>query len=199
MLPLRHEEPFTPFAAWLADAVASEPDVPDAMQVATVGPDGRPSLRTVLLKGHGPEGFVFYTNLGSRKAVQLTETGHAALLLHWKSLQRQVIAEGPAEPVTDAEADAYWATRPRGSQLGAWASRQSAPLEGRDQLLARVEEVRRRFPEGAPLPRPPFWGGFRVRPLRVEFWQGLPDRLHDRCVFERPTPDAPWTRRRLNP
>lgn len=175
-------DPWAAFARWMAEASVSEPDVPDAMQLATVGPDGRPALRTVLLRGHGPDGMVFYTNLGSRKAGHLLADGRAAALLHWKSLQRQVIAEGPVGPVTDAEADAYWATRPRGSQLGGWASRQSQPLPDRRELDARVAEFDARF-AGGPVPRPPFWSGFRLRPDRIELWQGRPDRLHDRHLY----------------
>lgn len=175
-------DPWAALARWMDEAVASEPDVPEAMQLATVGPDGRPALRTVLLRGHGPDGLVFYTNLGSRKARHLLANGRAAALLHWKSLQRQVIAEGSVAPVTDAEADAYWATRPRGSQLGGWASRQSEPLARRGDLDARIAELDARF-EGTPVPRPPFWGGFRLRPDRIELWQGRPDRLHDRHLY----------------
>lgn len=196
MSPFDYDEPFTPFAAWFAEASATEPDVPDAVQLATVGPDGRPSLRTVLHKDHGPEGFVFYTNLGSRKAREIAHQPEVAMLWHWKSLQRQVIVEGRAEPVPPQEADAYWATRPRGSQLGAWASRQGSHLAAREELALRLAAVTQRFAEG-PVPRPEFWSGFRVRPRRVEFWQGLPDRLHDRCAFE-VTPGG-WARVRIAP
>jgi len=196
MRPFDHTEPFSPFTIWFADARASEPDVPDAMQVATVGADGRPSLRSVLLKGFDEDGFVFYTNLGSRKAREIAGNPNVALLFHWKSLQRQVIVEGRAEPVAPEEADAYWATRPRGSQLGAWASRQGAAIASRDELTARLTRVSERFADG-PVPRPEFWSGFRVRPRRVEFWQGLADRLHDRCAFE--ATDDGWTRVRVSP
>lgn len=196
MSPFEHAEPFAPFAAWFTDARAAEPDVPDAVQLATVGADGRPSLRTVLLKGFDADGFVFYTNLGSRKAREIAANPHVAMLWHWKSLQRQVIVEGRAEPVAPEEADAYWATRPRGSQLGAWASRQGRALSDRDELAARLAAVEARF-AGGPVPRPPFWSGFRVRPHRVEFWQGLPDRLHDRCAFE--ATDGGWARVRVSP
>lgn len=189
-------EPFEPLAAWIRDAIAAEPDVPDAMQVASVGPDGRPSLRTVLLKHHGPDGLVFYTNLGSRKGAELTAHPHVALLLHWKSLQRQLIAEGPVEPVSSADADAYWASRPRGSQIGGWASLQSQPLPARAVLEARVAEIETRYAD-RPVPRPPHWSGFRCRPTRVEFWQGRPDRLHERVVYT--LADGRWTRGALFP
>lgn len=197
MLPFHCTEPFNPLAAWMREAIEAEPRVPDAMQVASVDTDGRPSLRTVLLKAWGADGLVFYTNLGSRKAAQLDARPSCAVLLHWKSLERQVIAEGAVSRVSDVEADAYWATRPRGSQLGAWASHQSAPLASRDDLNAQLDAVMARFPDGV-VPRPPFWGGYRLRPTRVEFWQGRADRLHDRCVFELHD-DETWRRGLLQP
>lgn len=172
------------FAGWYADAVAHEPDVPDAMQLATVDADGRPSLRTVLMKDHGPGGLTFYTNLGSRKSTSLLATPHATVLFHWKSLQRQAIVEGDVAPVEDGEADAYWSTRPRGSQLGGWASRQSRPQPSREDLLTRIAAVEARF-HGLAIPRPPHWSGFRLVPHRVELWQGKPDRLHERRVWRR--------------
>ena len=189
-------DPWAALAAWMTDAAAHEPRVPDAMQVATVGPDGRPSIRTVLLKSHAPDGLVFYTNLGSRKATELASNASAAVLLHWKTLERQVIAEGTVRLVSDAEADAYWASRDRGSQVGAWASRQSHPVASREQLQARVAESADRF-EGAPVPRPAFWSGYRLIPERFEFWQGRPDRLHDRMVVARQ--GGEWVQTRLNP
>lgn len=189
-------DPWAALASWMSDATASEPRVPDAMQLATVGADARPSIRTVLLKSHGPEGLIFYTNLGSRKARELEQNPCAAVLLHWKTLERQVIAEGRVEPVSDADADAYWATRDRGSQLGAWASEQSRPVPDRATLEARVVDMDRRF-EGAPVPRPEFWSGLCLVPERFEFWQGRPDRLHDRFELRKLGDD--WVASRLNP
>lgn len=175
-------DPFEAFATWYAEAERSEARVPDAVQLATVSADGRPHLRTVLLKSFGRDGFVFYTNLESRKGRDLQQTPDVALLLHWKSRERQVVVDGRARPVSDAEADAYFATRPRGSQLGAWASDQSRPLADRATLEARMDAAAARF-EGLPVPRPPHWSGFRVTPRRIEFWQGRADRLHERTVW----------------
>jgi pyridoxamine 5'-phosphate oxidase len=188
-------EPLVPFARWLEDAWKGEPNA-HAMTLATVAGDGRPSLRAVLLKGFDERGFVFYTNLESRKARELDAHPYAALCFHWKSLARQVRIEGPAEAVAGEEADAYFATRPRDSQLGAWASDQSRVLESRAVLEARLEEFTRRF-EGVIVERPAFWSGFRVVPERVEFWQERPSRLHDRLLFMR-TGDG-WRRQRLYP
>ena len=181
MLPLPADA-LAAFDAWYAQAKHSEPRVPDAMQVATVDAGGRPTVRTVLLKEHDARGFVFYTNLGSRKASSLHDAPHVAAVFHWKSLERQVVIDGVAEPVGDQDADEYFASRPRGSQLGAWASRQSAPLTDRDELDRRLAEVSTRFGDG-PVPRPPFWSGYLVRPTRLELWQGRADRLHERRVF----------------
>lgn len=178
------------FDAWFREAQAAEPRVPEAMQLATVSSTGRPALRTVLLKDVSADGFVFYTNLHSRKGRHLADDPHAALLFHWKSLERQAIAEGAVVPVTDAEADAYFASRPRGSQLGAWASDQSAPLASREVLTDRLAEITTRF-EGQDVPRPPHWSGFRVVPNRLELWQGREDRLHERRVWE--IVDGGWT------
>ncbi|MES2137664.1 MAG: pyridoxamine 5'-phosphate oxidase [Pseudomonadota bacterium] len=178
------DDPFALFDTWFAEARSSEPNDPEAMALATVDPNGRPSARMVLLKGHGPEGFVFYTNEQSRKGAELAATGHAALLFHWKSLRRQVRIEGSVERVPAEDADAYFASRARDSQLGAWASDQSRPLDSRESFEARFEEVRRRY-EGKDVPRPPHWGGYRVVPDRIEFWLDRPHRLHERRLFTR--------------
>jgi pyridoxamine 5'-phosphate oxidase len=175
-------DPFQLFADWFAEARESEPNDPDAMALATSTPDGRPSVRMVLLKGHGPEGFTFYTNLDSRKGAEIAANARAALLFHWKTLRRQVRIEGPVAPVRDAEADAYFDTRSRDSQLGAWASWQSRPLDARATFEKRYEEMVRRF-EGGTVPRPPRWSGFRVTPELLEFWSDRPHRLHERRVF----------------
>lgn len=176
-------DPFQLFAEWLEEARASEPNDPEAVALATAVPDGRPSVRMVLLKGHGPDGFVFYTNLDSRKAAELAANPHAALLFHWKSLRRQVRIEGTIEPASNSEANAYFATRARDSQLGAWASYQSRPLDKRETFDRRYEEMKRKF-EGQDVPRPPRWGGFRLKPEAFEFWSDRPHRLHERRVFK---------------
>ena len=178
------DDPIALFDAWFAEAKASEPNDPDAMALATATPDGRPSVRMVLLKGHGPDGFVFYTNFEGRKAGDLLANPHAALMFHWKSMRRQIRIEGPVETVDDAAADAYFATRSRDSQLGAWASDQSRALPSRDVFMARYADAVSRF-EGGPVPRPPHWSGFRVVPDRIEFWQDREHRLHERRLFER--------------
>jgi len=175
-------EPFALFDAWLQEARASEPSDPEAMALATATPEGRPSVRAVLLKGHGPEGFVFYTNYGSRKAQEIAANPNVALLFHWKSLRRQVRIEGVAHEVDPSEADAYFATRSRESQIGAWASDQSRPLPDRALFEARYEESKRKF-EGMAVPRPPYWSGYRVVPERIEFWSDRPHRLHERRLF----------------
>jgi pyridoxamine 5'-phosphate oxidase len=172
--------PFTRFGEWLSAAEASEPNDPNAMAVATVGPDGAPSLRVVLLKAWDERGFVFYTNLDSQKGRELAANPHVHLNFHWKSLGRQVRIGGTAALVTDAEADAYFATRPRDSQLGAWASLQSQPLADRATFEARIAEVAARFP--GDVPRPPRWSGWRVTPQRIEFWQAHEARWHERDV-----------------
>jgi pyridoxamine 5'-phosphate oxidase len=177
-----HTDPYDLFDAWMIEAEASEPNDPNAMALATVDGRGQPSVRMVLLKGRDATGFVFYTNLDSRKAGELATTPRAALLFHWKSLRRQVRVEGSVERVDDATADAYYATRGRKSQLGAWASDQSRPLPDRATLEARLVEVTERF-EGKDVPRPPNWSGFRVRPEAIEFWRDGAHRLHERRRF----------------
>src|SRR6185369_1584366 len=175
-------DPLALFDEWLADARASEPDEPGAMAVATTGSDGQPSVRMVLLKAHDPAGFVFYTHEQSAKGEDLAENPRAALLFHWKSLHRQIRIEGPVGRVSDAEADAYFATRIRDAQLGAWASDQSRPLDSRDTFEQRFEAAKRRF-DGQDVPRPPGWGGYRVVPDRMEFWIARKHRLHERRLF----------------
>mgnify|MGYP002619666845 FL=1 len=197
------EDPFSLIDQWLGDATRSEPNDPNAMALATVDPSGLPNVRMVLLKGlDGPEhparGFVFYTNLGSAKGQELAATPKAALLLHWKSLERQVRARGVVTPVTAEEADQYFASRPRLSRIGAWASDQSRPLEGRFALEKKVGQYTAKFGIGD-IPRPPHWSGFRLTPVEVELWHSRPFRLHDRVVFRRSAPSGSWTRTRLYP
>lgn len=175
-------DPFQLFDEWFAEARANEPKEPEAMALATAGADGQPSVRMVLLKAHGPEGFTFYTHERSAKGEDLAANPRAALLFHWKSLGRQVRIEGATERTSDAEADAYFATRGRDSQLGAWASEQSRPLDSRATFEARYEEARQRF-DGRDVPRPPTWGGYRVVPEQIEFWTAREHRLHERRVF----------------
>lgn len=191
-------DPLTLFAEWYAEAEKTEPNDPTAMALATVGSDGTPSLRMVLLKGFDAQGFVFYTNYESRKGLQLAAHPKAALLFHWKSLRRQVRLEGPASQTTAEEADAYFDTRQRGSQIGAWASDQSRPLESRFALEKRVAEFGARHLIGK-VPRPPHWSGFRLQPLLIEFWQDQPFRLHDRLEYSRASASAPWSTRTLYP
>ena len=178
------DDPISLFDAWFAEAKASEPNDPEAMALATADADGHPSVRMVLLKGHGPAGFIFYTNLDSHKGAELAANPNAALLFHWKTLRRQVRVEGPVEAVSDAEADMYFASRGRDSRLGAWASDQSRPLPDRATFEARFEEMTKRF-ENQPVPRPPRWSGFRVVPSRIEYWSDRAHRLHERRVFVR--------------
>ena len=177
-------DPFALFDEWFAEAKASEPNDPEAMALATADLLREPSVRMVLLKEHGPEGFVFYTNEESEKGRQLKENPNAALLFHWKSLRRQIRIEGSVERVSDEEADAYFASRARNSQLGAWASDQSRPLDSRATFEQRFEEMKRRY-DGQEVPRPPYWGGYRVIPQRIEFWTDRPHRLHERRLFVR--------------
>ncbi len=177
-------DPFALFDEWFAEAQVSELNDAEAMALATAGAAGSPSVRMVLLKGHGPGGFIFYTNDASAKGQQLGANPRAALLFHWKSLRRQVRVEGPVERADTATADAYFASRSRDSQLGAWASDQSRPLESRGVFETRYEEVKQRF-ERQEVPRPPHWGGYRVLPERIEFWSDRPHRLHERRLFVR--------------
>jgi pyridoxamine 5'-phosphate oxidase len=190
------DDPFALFDEWFAEAREVETNDPDAMALATADAVGNPTVRMVLLKGHGPDGFVFYTNEQSVKGRQLAENPSAALLFHWKSLRRQVRIGGEVARVPNQEADAYFATRSRDSQLGAWASDQSRPLESRALFEARYEDVKRKF-EGQQVPRPPHWGGYRVIPHRIEFWSDRPHRLHQRRLFTRA--DGAWTEGLLFP
>lgn len=177
-------DPFALFADWFAEARESEPNDPEAMALATSTPDARPSVRMVLLKGHGPDGFSFYTNLDSRKGGELDANPQASICLHWKSLRKQVRADGRVERVSDAEADAYFATRARDSQLGAWASEQSRPLDRRETFEERFAAMKARF-EGKDVARPPRWSGFRLIPDAIEFWADRSFRLHERRLFTR--------------
>eukprot|EP01037_Dinobryon_pediforme_P040451 gene40451-49590_t len=190
------DDPFQLFDTWYAEARTSEINDSNAMALATADADGRPSSRMVLLKGHGPDGFVFYTNRGSRKAGELDANPNAALMFHWKSQRRQVRIEGSVARATDAESDAYFASRGRDSQLGAWASDQSRPLADRATFEARFAEMQAKF-DGQDVPRPPFWGGYRVTPSVIEFWQDRAHRLHERRVFTR-TGDS-WSEGLLYP
>lgn len=189
-------DPFAQFDAWFREARESEPSNSNAMTLATVSSAGRPSTRVVLLKDHDPQGFVFYTNFNSQKGQELLANPHASLCFYWKSLDRQIRIEGVARPVADEEADAYYASRPRGSQIGAWASEQSRSIASRELLEERVEELTKKY-EGADIPRPPHWSGFRVVPDRIEFWTNRESRLHDREVFLRD--GEVWTALRLQP
>lgn len=190
------EEPFALFGRWLEDATKSEPNDPNAVALATVDPDGMPNVRMVLLKDFDEAGFVFYTNFESAKGREILASMKAAMLFHWKSLRRQVRVRGAVERVTDAEADAYFATRPRGSRIGAWASAQSRPLESRFALEKSVAEYTARYAIGE-IPRPSHWSGLRIRPVSIEFWHDRPFRLHDRVSFERE--GKGWRRTRLYP
>ncbi|HEY2755652.1 MAG TPA: pyridoxamine 5'-phosphate oxidase [Pseudolabrys sp.] len=192
------DEPFRLFAAWLDEATRSEPRDPTAMTLATVDADGLPNARMVLLKSVDERGFVFYTNRTSQKGRELDAHPLAALVFHWKSLNKQVRVRGAVERVTDAEADAYFATRAKQAQIGAWASKQSSPLESRLAFEKAVALYAAKYALGE-VPRPPYWSGYRIVPLRIEFWQDRPFRLHDRVEFVRTTPDEPWNKTRLYP
>ncbi|WP_237155052.1 pyridoxamine 5'-phosphate oxidase [Oryzibacter oryziterrae] len=193
----QESEPYKLFAAWLKDAERSEPNDPNAMTVATVDPDGLPNARMVLLKAYDPRGFVFYTNFESQKGQEILASGKAALLFHWKSLKRQVRVRGTVTPVAKEEADAYYASRDRGSRIGAWASKQSRPLESRFALEKAVAEYGLKFGISE-IPRPDYWSGFRVAPQSIEFWKDGMFRLHDRIRFE-PDGMGSWSKSRLYP
>jgi pyridoxamine 5'-phosphate oxidase len=192
------EEPFALFAEWFAEAIKSEPNDPNAMALATVGADGLPDARMVLMKDYGASGFVFYSHLASQKGRDLAANPKAALLFHWKSLRRQVRVRGLVAPVSDAEADAYFATRPKQAQIGAWASKQSQPLESRFAFEQAIAKVAAKHLVGD-VPRPPGWSGWRVTPSHIEFWHDRPYRLHDRIEFRRDDPAHPWIKTRLYP
>jgi len=198
---MKDKDPYVIFDDWLAQARKSEPNDSNAMALATADMVGKPSVRMVLLKGHGPDadgkgGFIFYTNQESRKGDELAKNDNAALLFHWKSLRRQIRIEGPSMPVSDATADAYFASRARESQIGAWASDQSRPLENRETFEARYAEIEKRF-NGREVPRPAHWSGHIVMPEKIEFWQNREHRLHERWVFERD--GGGWTSGMLYP
>ena len=192
------EEPFALFAAWFSEATKSEPNDPTGMALATVDSEGLPDLRMVLMKGFDADGFVFYSHIASAKGRELAANPKAALLFHWKSLRRQVRIRGPVSQVGDTEADAYFATRPKQAQIGAWASKQSQPLESRFAFEQAIALVAAKHIIGE-VPRPPGWSGWRITPLRFEFWHDRPFRLHDRIEFSRGAPGAPWSKTRLYP
>jgi pyridoxamine 5'-phosphate oxidase len=191
-------EPFSLFEEWFADAKASEPNDPHAMAVATADANGLPDVRLVLMNGYDRRGFVFYTHMTGGKGQQLAKNMQAGLVFHWKSLKRQVRARGPVEIVSNAEADAYFASRPRDSQIGAWASLQSQPLDNRSTFEARIASVKAQY-EGVSVQRPPHWTGYRIKPLQIEFWHDRPFRLHDRIVFRRDSVDGAFAKTRLYP
>ena len=190
-------DPIEQFRGWFGDALAAELHEPNAMTLATATPEGRPSARVILIKGFDERGFIFYTNYEGRKAGELEANPHCALVFYWAELERQVRIEGRARRISDEESDAYFASRPRGSQLGAWVSEQSRSVENRGALEQRLRELEREY-EGREIPRPPFWGGYRVEPEVIEFWQGRENRLHDRLQYRR-SEDGGWERERLQP
>lgn len=192
------DDPIALFAEWMSEARTHEANDSNAMALATVDASGLPDVRMVLLKGVDDRGFVFYTNSQSAKGAQVMQSGKAALCFHWKSLRRQVRVRGPVEQVSEAEADAYFRSRARGSQIGAWASDQSRPAASREEIEARVREAEAKY-DGGDVPRPPHWFGWRVRPVQIEFWRDKPYRLHDRLVFTRKAPDGDWQTSRLYP
>ena len=191
-------EPYSLFGTWLEEAGKTEPNDANALSLATVDETGLPNVRMVLLKGFDERGFVFYTNFESRKGEELLSARKAAMCFHWKSLRRQVRVRGEVEVVTDAEADEYYASRPRGSRIGAWASKQSRPLEGRFALEKAVAEYTARYAIGE-IPRPPYWSGFRIKPVSIEFWHDRAFRLHDRVEFRRAEGGKGWTKVRMYP
>lgn len=191
-------DPFALFAEWMKDAEKSEPNDPNAMALSTVDEEGLPNVRMVLLKDFDEKGFVFYTNYESQKGQEIQATMKAAVMWHWKSLRRQVRVRGQVEKVTEAEADAYFNSRPRDSRIGAWASAQSRPLEGRFALETSVAMYAAKYAIGT-VPRPPHWSGFRILPLSIEFWHDRPFRLHDRVVFRRENQGADWNKAKLYP
>ena len=194
----RDDDPFALFGKWFADAQTSEPNDPNGMAIATADTNGLPNVRMVLMKEWDADGFVFYTNLESQKGREITANPQAAAVFHWKSLRRQVRLRGPVSPVTDAEADAYFNSRPRNSRIGAWASQQSRPLESRFALEKAVAVQAAKYALG-PIPRPPYWTGLRIAPVYLEFWHDRPFRLHDRVIFRRDKPGHPWEKTRYYP